>query len=144
MDEQRQQRKQEAEAPPASIWEMLAKLTPLRPRPDPDGEEVIQTVGNPRTEPTQAKPMQAEPTRENPVAGESPSSTAKDRQRALTTHLMEQVCETENLNRAYARVKANKGSPGVDGMSVSQLIFPTKNRRISVLFSSVLPRMLQG
>jgi RNA-directed DNA polymerase len=34
---------------------------------------------------------------------------------------MEQVCEPENLNRAYARVKANKGSPGVDGMSVKKL-----------------------
>src|SRR4051812_39227877 len=99
MDEKRQQRTEEASTPPTSIWEMLAKLTPLRPRPDPDGEEVIQTVGNPQAEPVQAQP----------VAGESPSSTAKARQRALTAHLMEQVCEPENLNRAYARVKANKG-----------------------------------
>ncbi len=34
---------------------------------------------------------------------------------------MEQVIEPANLNRAYARVKANKGSPGVDGMSVNKL-----------------------
>jgi RNA-directed DNA polymerase len=34
---------------------------------------------------------------------------------------MEQVCEPANLNRAYARVKANKGAPGVDGMTVGQL-----------------------
>jgi RNA-directed DNA polymerase len=34
---------------------------------------------------------------------------------------MEKVCEPENLNRAYKRVKANKGSPGVDGMSVRDL-----------------------
>src|SRR5216684_1391269 len=35
--------------------------------------------------------------------------------------LMEAVCETENLKRALRRVKANKGSPGVDGMRVDQL-----------------------
>ena len=31
---------------------------------------------------------------------------------------MEEVCERENLKAALRRVKANKGSPGVDGMSV--------------------------
>jgi len=35
--------------------------------------------------------------------------------------LMEAVCETENLKRALRRVKANGGSPGVDGMRVDQL-----------------------
>lgn len=35
--------------------------------------------------------------------------------------LMEAVCETENLKGALRRVKANKGSPGVDGMRVDQL-----------------------
>src|SRR5229473_4487991 len=35
--------------------------------------------------------------------------------------LMEAVCETENLKRALRRVKANKGSPGVDGIRVDQL-----------------------
>ena len=35
--------------------------------------------------------------------------------------LMEQVCERENLKRALARVKRNKGSAGVDGMSVAEL-----------------------
>jgi len=34
---------------------------------------------------------------------------------------MEEVCERENCKRALARVKANKGSPGVDGMTVSDL-----------------------
>jgi RNA-directed DNA polymerase len=58
---------------------------------------------------------------EVPGFEEQRSSAAKDRQRALTARLMEQVCELENLNRAYARVKANKGSPGVDGMSVNKL-----------------------
>ena len=35
--------------------------------------------------------------------------------------LMEAVCETENLKRALNRVKANKGSAGIDGMRVDQL-----------------------
>jgi len=35
--------------------------------------------------------------------------------------LMEEVCERENCKRALARVKANKGSAGVDGMTVQQL-----------------------
>ena len=33
---------------------------------------------------------------------------------------MEEVCERENCKQALARVKANKGSPGVDGMTVQQ------------------------
>jgi RNA-directed DNA polymerase len=35
--------------------------------------------------------------------------------------LMEEVCERENLKRALRRVRANKGSPGIDGMTVAQL-----------------------
>jgi RNA-directed DNA polymerase len=52
---------------------------------------------------------------------ESQASTALDQTRALTTNLMEGVCDRENLNRAYKRVKANKGSAGVDGMTVHEL-----------------------
>lgn len=40
---------------------------------------------------------------------------------AIGEQLMEEVCERENCKRALARVKANKGSAGVDGMSVQQL-----------------------
>ena len=32
--------------------------------------------------------------------------------------LMEEVCEQENLKQALQQVKANKGSPGIDGMTV--------------------------
>ena len=35
--------------------------------------------------------------------------------------LMEEVCERENCWQAYKRVKANKGSPGIDGMSIGDL-----------------------
>ena len=40
---------------------------------------------------------------------------------AITEQLMEEVCERENCKQALKRVKANKGSAGVDGMTVQQL-----------------------
>jgi RNA-directed DNA polymerase len=40
---------------------------------------------------------------------------------AIGEQLMEEVCEQENCKRALARVKANKGSPGVDGMTTHDL-----------------------
>jgi RNA-directed DNA polymerase len=65
------------------------------------------------------------------VKGEAPklfspgteSSTAKrgTESPAITESLMEEVCERENCKQALKRVKANKGSPGVDGMTVQQL-----------------------
>jgi RNA-directed DNA polymerase len=57
-----------------------------------------------------------------PVRPEEPQTpTASDPARALTERLMEEVCQPENLNRAYRRVKANKGAPGVDGMTIAEL-----------------------
>lgn len=40
---------------------------------------------------------------------------------AIGEQLMEEVCERENCKWALKRVKANKGSPGVDGMTVREL-----------------------
>jgi RNA-directed DNA polymerase len=40
---------------------------------------------------------------------------------ASTNRLMEEVCERENLREALRRVKANKGSPGVDGMTIDEI-----------------------
>ncbi len=40
---------------------------------------------------------------------------------AETERLMVEVCEWENCKQALQRVKANKGSPGVDGMTVEEL-----------------------
>jgi RNA-directed DNA polymerase len=99
MSEERQQRTEEVSPPKPTFWEMLPKLTPQAPRPDSGSEEVIQPF-----EPGESQPL-----------------TAKARQRALTASLMEQVCAPANLNCAYARVMANKGSPGVDGLSVGKL-----------------------
>ena len=40
---------------------------------------------------------------------------------AIGEQLMEEVCGRENCKRALARIKANKGSAGMDGMTVQQL-----------------------
>jgi RNA-directed DNA polymerase len=40
---------------------------------------------------------------------------------AITEQLMEEVCGRGNCKQAWKRVKANKGSPGVDGMTVHEL-----------------------
>ncbi|WP_408164455.1 group II intron reverse transcriptase/maturase [Caballeronia jiangsuensis] len=60
----------------------------------------------PRADDRGAEPMAANP--------ESESPSASDR-------LMEEVCERENLKQALKRVRANKGAPGVDGMTVQAL-----------------------
>ena len=54
--------------------------------------------GYPRAEPFAAKP-----------APESP---------AVTEQLMEEVCDGENLQSAWKRVRRNQGSPGVNGMTI--------------------------
>ncbi len=40
---------------------------------------------------------------------------------AVVPRLMEEVCEQDNLKEALKRVRSNKGSPGIDGMTVDQL-----------------------
>jgi RNA-directed DNA polymerase len=49
---------------------------------------------------------------------ESSGATSGTENPASTNRLMEEVCERENLKAALRQVKANKGSPGVDGMTV--------------------------
>src|SRR5919108_2091962 len=41
--------------------------------------------------------------------------------KAASEQLMEAVCERKNCEQALARVKSNKGSAGIDGMTVEQL-----------------------
>jgi len=59
---------------------------------------------------------------EAPIAGsygaEPVVAMAEPESPAATTHLMEEVCDRENLVRAWQRVRGNKGAPGVDGMTI--------------------------
>src|SRR5947208_10971931 len=58
------------------------------------------------------------------VAGEeteSPRATNEPENPARTNRLMEEVCERENLKEALRQVKSNKGSAGMDGVTVNQL-----------------------
>ncbi|WP_053572917.1 group II intron reverse transcriptase/maturase [Caballeronia cordobensis] len=64
-----------------------------------------------RGEAPRAADRGAEPMAANPES-ESPS---------VCDRLMEEVCERENLKQALKRVRANKGAPGVDGMTVQAL-----------------------
>jgi RNA-directed DNA polymerase len=52
---------------------------------------------------------------------ESSGATKGLERPASTQRLMEEVCERENLKEALRRVKANKGSAGVDGMTVGAI-----------------------
>lgn len=54
-------------------------------------------------------------------SGGSPPAPAPDRTGTLAQGLMEAVVATDNMRQALKRVRANKGSPGVDGMTVQQL-----------------------
>jgi RNA-directed DNA polymerase len=59
----------------------------------------------------------------NDLGGGTESLTVKRKAEspAIGEQLMEEVCERENCKQALARVKANKGSAGMDGMTVQQL-----------------------
>ena len=72
-------------------------------------EQLSQTLAaEDRGEALDAEAEDAEPLMAKP-APESP---------ALAERLMEEVCDRENLERAWKRVRSNKGSPGVDGMTI--------------------------
>jgi RNA-directed DNA polymerase len=53
----------------------------------------------------------------------------------LAQDLMKVVCNRDNLNRAYKRVKANKGAPGVDGMTVDELGSYIKENKEGIISS---------
>jgi RNA-directed DNA polymerase len=80
--------------------------------------------------------------------GEQQTLTAFDQQRALTSNLMEQVCDPQNLVRAYRRVRSNKGKPGVDAMTVHELADWLRNNhaalKSSLLDGTYRPQPVRG
>jgi RNA-directed DNA polymerase len=63
----------------------------------------------------EARPFAAQEIEASTAAG------ATERPVTAVMELMEAICNPENMNRAYGQVWANKGSAGVDGMTVHQL-----------------------
>jgi RNA-directed DNA polymerase len=49
--------------------------------------------------------------------------------------LLERILDRDNLNRAYKRVKANKGAPGIDGMTVEDALSWLREHREELLES---------
>lgn len=58
---------------------------------------------------------------EQALSGEARTATSEEA-RSGTDHLMEEVVERGNMLAALRRVRANKGSPGIDGMTVDELV----------------------
>lgn len=58
---------------------------------------------------------------QGPVAGASSLTAKREDSRQKTQNLMEVVVERENMFKALRRVETNKGSAGVDGVSVANL-----------------------
>ena len=52
---------------------------------------------------------------------EEARTAANETERSGASDLMEKVCERANLQAALKRVRKNKGSPGIDGMTVDEL-----------------------
>ena len=55
------------------------------------------------------------------VAGTESFAAKREAESPASEQLMEEVCGRQNCRQALARVKRNKGSAGVDGMTVEQL-----------------------
>jgi RNA-directed DNA polymerase len=68
-----------------------------------------------------SRPLTGEAREVDGAGTESPGATSGLESPASTDRLMEEVCERENLKEALRRVKANKGSAGVDGMTIGAI-----------------------
>ena len=52
---------------------------------------------------------------------EAPRVRRETEDPAGNQRVMEEVCQRENRRKALKRVRANQGSPGIDGMTVEEL-----------------------
>jgi RNA-directed DNA polymerase len=84
-----------------------------------------------------------------PVRGEAPhwnaqevepvTATAEPESPASTEHLMEAICDLDNIEAALDAVVRNKGAPGIDGITVKQLPGVLKAR-----WPEIEEQLLQG
>src|SRR5436189_6328273 len=71
-----------------------------------------------RRQPTRTSSERGEASVVDNAGAEPVMAVREPESQAATMHLMEEVCERENLVRAWQRVRGNKGAPGVDGMTI--------------------------
>ena len=75
-----------------------------------------------------------------PQGGQSCAAVAeKPALDSLSMHLMEQVVATDNMERAWKKVKANRGAPGPDGITLKQ--FP---EHLRPLWPKLRQQLLDG
>ncbi len=63
------------------------------------------------------------------------SAGVRESKEADGADLLERILSRDNLNRAYKRVKANKGAPGIDGMTVEEALPWLRQHRTELLES---------
>ena len=77
-------------------------------------------------------------------SGSTASEDGRDGGNGYSSSLLEKIVYRDNLNQAYKRVKANKGSHGVDGMKVEELLPYLKQHgaaiRQAILEGSYIPK----
>src|SRR5665647_383994 len=66
-------------------------------------------------------PARGEAPRRDAQEVETIVATAEPKSPASTEHLMEAICDPDNLEAALDAVVRNKGAPGIDGITVKQL-----------------------
>ena len=66
-------------------------------------------------------PARGEAPRRNGQEVETIVATAEPESPASTEHLMEAICDPDNIEAALDAVVRNKGAPGIDGITVKQL-----------------------
>ena len=59
----------------------------------------------------------------------------RESRKADGADLLERILDRENLNRAYKRVKANRGAPGIDGMTIEEALPWLRENRETLLES---------
>jgi RNA-directed DNA polymerase len=81
------------------------------------GHSTVDRTGRPERKERERPRREKEPSM-TPTGGEGPSGTVDNAD--PQDELLEQILSGENMRKAWARVKANKGAAGVDGLSISE------------------------
>jgi RNA-directed DNA polymerase len=84
-------------------------------------------------------PSRGEAPRRDAQEVEAVTATAEPENPACTAHLMEAICDPDNIETALRAVVRNKGAPGIDGITVKQLPSILKAR-----WPEIEEQLLQG